>query len=77
MENLIEILKKKIEKEDFFLSIKKVAEILSVSKTTILMKLRAREIKYIKVGKLYKIPKESVIEYIEKNLSKDSWHFFR
>ncbi len=51
MENLIEILKKKIEKEDFFLSIKKVAEILSVSKTTILMKLRAREIKYIKAGK--------------------------
>ena len=77
MENLIEILKKKIEKEEFFLSIKKVAEVLSVSKTTILNKIKSGEIKYIKVGKLYKIPKESVIEYIEKTLSKDSWHFFR
>ena len=57
MENLMEILKKKLEKEEFFLSIKKVAEILSVSKTTILMKLKAGEMKYIKVGKLYKIPK--------------------
>lgn len=72
MENLMEILKKKLEKEEFFLSIKKVAEILSVSKTTILMKLKAGEMKYIKVGKLYKIPKESVIEYVEKNLLKDS-----
>ena len=72
MENLIEILNKKLEKEDFFLSIKKVSEILYVSKTTILNKIKAGEIKYIKVGKLYKIPKESIIEYVEKNLLKSS-----
>ncbi|EEO40260.1 MULTISPECIES: helix-turn-helix domain-containing protein [Fusobacterium] len=72
MENFIEILNKKLEKEDFFLSIKKVSEILYVSKTTILNKIKAGEIKYIKVGKLYKIPKESIIEYVEKNLLKSS-----
>ena len=72
MENFIEILNKKLEKEDFFLSIKKVSEILYVSKTTILNKIKAGEIKYIKVGKLYKIPKESIIEYGEKNLLKSS-----
>ena len=68
----MEILNKKLEKEDFFLSIKKVSEILYVSKTTILNKIKAGEIKYIKVGKLYKIPKESIIEYVEKNLLKSS-----
>ena len=72
MENFIEILNKKLEKEDFFLSIKKVSEILYVSKKTILNKIKAGEIKYIKVGKLYKIPKESIIEYVEKNLLKSS-----
>ena len=72
MENFIEILNKKLEKEDFFLSIKKVSEILYVSKTTILNKIKSREIKYIKIGKLYKIPKESIIEYVERNLLKDS-----
>ena len=72
MENFIEILNKKLEKEDFFSSIKKVSEILYVSKTTILNKIKAGEIKYIKVGKLYKIPKESIIEYVEKNLLKSS-----
>ena len=72
MENFIEILNKKLEKEDFFLSIKKVSEILYVSKTTIHNKIKAGEIKYIKVGKLYKIPKESIIEYVEKNLLKSS-----
>ena len=72
MENFIEILNKKLEKEDFFLSIDKVSEILYVSKTTILNKIKAGEIKYIKVGKLYKIPKESIIEYVEKNLLKSS-----
>ena len=72
MENFIEILNKKLEKEDFFLSIKKVSEILYVSKTTILNKIKSGEIKYIKIGKLYKIPKESIIEYVEKNLLKSS-----
>ena len=35
MRDLIETLTKELEKEDFFLSIKKVSEILYVSKTTI------------------------------------------
>lgn len=72
MRDLIETLTKELEKEDFFLSIKKVSEILYVSKTTILNKIKSGGIKYIKIGKLYKIPKESIIEYVERNLLKDS-----
>lgn len=67
--NMIEIIVKKIENEkDFFLSIKKVALILSVSNQTIINLIKKKNIKYIKVGKLYKIPKQSLIEYITNNL---------
>ena len=45
MRDLIETLTKELEKEDFFLSIKKVSEILYVSKTTILNKIKSGEIK--------------------------------
>ena len=72
MRDLIETLTKELEKEDFFLSIKKVSEILYVSKTTILNKIKSGEIKYIKIGKLYKIPKESIIcrkKFIERLLT--------
>lgn len=77
MDNFLETFRERLEKEDFFLTIKKVAEIFSVNKGTILNKIRRGEIKYVKVGRLYKIPKESLIEYVEKNLLKNSWHFFR
>lgn len=67
--NMIEIIVKKIENEkDFFLSIKKVALILSVSNQTVINLIKKKNIKYIKVGKLYKIPKQSLIEYITNNL---------
>ena len=67
--NMIEVIVKKIENEkDFFLSIKKVALILSVSNQTVINLIKKKNIKYIKVGKLYKIPKQSLIEYITNNL---------
>jgi hypothetical protein len=66
---MIETIVKKIENEkDFFLSIKKVALILSVSNQTVINLIKKKNIKYIKVGKLYKIPKQSLIEYITNNL---------
>ena len=66
---MLETIVKKIENEkDFFLSIKKVALILSVSNQTIINLIKKKNIKYIKVGKLYKIPKQSLIEYITNNL---------
>lgn len=66
---MIGIIVKKIENEkDFFLSIKKVALILSVSNQTVINLIKKKNIKYIKVGKLYKIPKQSLIEYITNNL---------
>ena len=66
---MIETIVKKIENEkDFFLSIKKVALILSVSNQTVINLIKKKNIKFIKVGKLYKIPKQSLIEYITNNL---------
>ena len=66
---MIGIIVKKIENEkDFFLSIKKVALILSVSNQTVINLIKKKNIKYIKFGKLYKIPKQSLIEYITNNL---------
>ncbi|WP_253781518.1 helix-turn-helix domain-containing protein [Fusobacterium nucleatum] len=66
---MLETIVKKIENEkDFFLSIKKVALILSVSNQTVINLIKKKNIKYIKVGKLYKIPKQSLIEYITNNL---------
>ncbi|WP_246826114.1 helix-turn-helix domain-containing protein [Fusobacterium sp. HMSC064B12] len=66
---MLETIVKKIENEkDFFLSIKKVSLILSVSNQTVINLIKKKNIKYIKVGKLYKIPKQSLIEYITNNL---------
>ena len=66
---MLETIVKKIENEkDFFLSIKKVALILSVSNQTVINLIKKKNIKFIKVGKLYKIPKQSLIEYITNNL---------
>ena len=66
---MLETIVKKIENEkDFFLSIKKVSLILSVRNQTVINLIKKKNIKYIKVGKLYKIPKQSLIEYITNNL---------
>ena len=66
---MLETIVKKIENEkDFFLSIKRVSLILSVSNQTVINLIKKKNIKYIKVGKLYKIPKQSLIEYITNNL---------
>lgn len=66
---MLESIVKQIEsEEDFFLSVGKIAIILEVSNQTVINLIKKKNIKYIKVGKLYKIPKQSLIEYITNNL---------
>jgi len=42
-----------------------VCKMLSLSRNTVYMLLRKKKIKSKKVGRIYRIPKKSVIEYME------------
>ena len=49
------------------LSVKQLCEILDIGKNTAYRLLQSGEIKSIKIGKVYKIPKKSIKDYIIKN----------
>ncbi len=49
------------------LSVKQLCEILDIGKNTAYRLLQSGEIKSIKIGKVYKIPKKSLKDYIAKN----------
>jgi excisionase family DNA binding protein len=46
------------------LSVKQVAEILSVSQNTAYMLIRSKQIHSIRVGRSYRIPLDAVIKYL-------------
>lgn len=46
------------------LSVEDLCEILSIGKNTAYRLLKSGEIKAIRIGKVYKIPKENLIKYI-------------
>ena len=48
------------------LSVKQLCEILCIGKNTAYRLLKSGEIRSIKIGKIYKIPKKDVRRYIEK-----------
>ena len=48
------------------LSVKQLCEILDIGKNTAYKLLQSGEIKSIKIGKVYKIPKKCLKEYISK-----------
>ncbi len=47
------------------LSVKELCEALHICQTTAYKLLREKKIKNIQIGKIYKIPKNHLIEYIE------------
>ena len=49
------------------LSVKQLCEVLDIGKNTAYRLLQSGEIKSIKIGKVYKIPKKSLKDYIIKN----------
>ena len=48
------------------LSVKQLCEILGIGKNTAYSLLQSGEIKSIKIGKVYKIPKKEIRKYINK-----------
>ena len=50
------------------LSVKQLCEILDIGKNTAYRLLQSGEIKSIKIGKVYKIPKKEVFKYINHSV---------
>ena len=50
------------------ISVEELCEILSIGKNTAYRLLKSREIRAIRIGKVYKIPKESVRRYLKTNM---------
>ena len=57
-------LEKQLEKFPFFISTKETASFLGISTSSVLKKTESGEIKSIRSGRLIKIPKECLIEYV-------------
>ena len=50
------------------LSVEDLCEILSIGKNTAYRLLKSGEIKSVRIGKVYKIPKDSIREYLKTNM---------
>lgn len=48
------------------MSLKEVADYIHISKDTVRKACLTGELKHIRIGRLYKIPKEQLIEFFEK-----------
>lgn len=49
------------------LHVKELAEVLSISQNTAYALLRSGQIRSIRTGRIYRIPKDALIEYLSKN----------
>lgn len=47
------------------LTVKQVAEILGVCKASVLRLIHEKKLQAIKVGRLYKIPKDQIVNYLK------------
>lgn len=56
----------KFRQFDDILDVNQFMEYLNIGKTTAYKLLRSGEIRVFRIGKVYKIPRKSVDEYIEK-----------
>lgn len=67
------MLENKIESREMFaeyddiVSIENVMKMLHIGRSNVYKLLREKEIKHIRIGVKYIIPKKSIVEYIEKN----------
>lgn len=67
------MLENKIESREMFaeyddiVSIEDVMKMLHIGRSNVYKLLREKEIKHIRIGVKYIIPKKSIVEYIEKN----------
>ncbi|MBE7015809.1 MAG: helix-turn-helix domain-containing protein [Ruminococcaceae bacterium] len=56
-----------LNKYNDVLTVEELCEVLRIGKNTAYRLLKSNEIKSVKIGKIYKIPKKSVRKYLEKN----------
>lgn len=56
-----------LNKYNDILTVEELCEVLRIGKNTAYKLLKSGEIKSVKIGKIYKIPKKSVRKYLEKN----------
>lgn len=56
-----------LNKYNDILTVEELCEVLRIGKNTAYKLLKSGEIKSIKIGKIYKIPKKSVRKYFEQN----------
>lgn len=56
-----------LNKYSDILTVEELCEVLRIGKNTAYKLLKSDEIKSIKIGKIYKIPKKSVRKYLEQN----------
>lgn len=67
------MLENKIESREMFaeyddiVSIEDVMKMLHIGRSNVYKLLREKEIKHIRIGVKYIIPKKSIVEYIKKN----------
>ena len=54
-----------------FLTIPQLAKILKISRVAVYKKIKKGQIKAIKIGKIYAIPKEYIADILGKTLSKN------
>jgi len=63
-----QIMDKIFENYDDILEVEQAAEALHTSKASIYKLLRNNDLKSVKIGRIYKIPKKFLIEYLEEKL---------
>ena len=56
-----------LNKYNDILTVEELCQVLRIGKNTAYKLLKSGEIKSIKIGKVYKIPKKSVRKYLEQN----------
>ena len=56
-----------LNKYNDVLTVEELCEVLRIGKNTAYKLLKNNDIKSVKIGKIYKIPKKSVRKYLEKN----------
>ena len=54
------------EKLPLVLHVKELAEVLSISQNTAYALVRSGQIRSIRTGRIYRIPKDALIEYLRK-----------
>lgn len=60
-----------LKKYPAVLSISDVAEILNITPATVRRHIKTNDLPHIKVGRLVRIPKDSLIDYLHGDLAQD------